>query len=399
MRAALLVIALVCAPATAQDRTLDTIAQERAAAEAEAQRLAARRAGLRGELDDLKARMSAMSRETAALEADAAELEGRVDDLAMRAGVLAGRIADDRADIRQLVAVLQRIESNPPPTLATGGGSAIGTARAGALAAGVAKSLQRRADQLAGDLRELEGVRRELSAERDILRRRTDALALQRRGMRELSREKGTLLAELGQREAAQIARMEALAREADTLRELLAAVERQAGAEPRLKPSAPVARGPLAVSPRLKPPANLRPAAASLPEGLRFADARGQLSLPVRGRVSSGFSRDRQGLGIATRGGAQVTSPYGGRVEFAGPFKNYQRLVILNAGDGYFLVFTGLGATFVGSGETVAAGEPLGEMPGSGERGGDPELYLEFRKDGRPVDPTPWLRDRPTTG
>ena len=390
---ALLAILLFATPALAQDRTLDTVAAERDEAEAEARRLASRRAGLERELAELKAQMSTLSRQTAALEDGAAELEGRVDSLVSRANLLTDNIADDRDSLRSLVAVLQRIESNPPPTLATGGGSAIETARAGSLAASVATSLQARADQLAQDLLELEGVRAELSAERDELNRQTEVLNARRAEMRTLSRDKAALARELGQREAAEVARMEALAREAETLRELLAAVERAAGAEPRLKPGAPVADGPLAVLPRIKPPSGSRPlprAPRSLPEGLRFADARGQLDLPVQGSVSAGFSNDRKGLSISARSGSQVVSPYGGRVEFAGPFKNYERLVILNAGDGYFVVLTGLASTFVASGETVALGEPLGEMPS-----GDAELYLEFRKDGRPVDPAPWLRGR----
>src|SRR5690606_24611199 len=96
---------------------------------------------------------------------------------------------------------------------------------------------------------------------------------------------------------------------------------------------------------------------------------------------------------------GAIVTSPVDATILYAGPFRSYGQLLILDAGDGYHMVLSGLGRVSVSLGQSVLAGEPVGAM---GETrvasvaaldNGDtvPKLYVEFRRDGKPVDPAPW--------
>ena len=91
----------------------------------------------------------------------------------------------------------------------------------------------------------------------------------------------------------------------------------------------------------------------------------------------------------LTTRPSTQVIAPFGGRIEFAGAFKNYDNVVILNVGQNYFMLLTGLGEIYVSSGEMVTSGEPLGLMP-TGQK--NAELYIELRKNGAPVNPKPWL-------
>jgi septal ring factor EnvC (AmiA/AmiB activator) len=86
----------------------------------------------------------------------------------------------------------------------------------------------------------------------------------------------------------------------------------------------------------------------------------------------------------------SQVVAPASARVEFAGDFKNYDKVVILNMDDGYFLLLTGLGETFPETGEIVSAGQPLGLMPFNPKN--KTELYIELRKDGATINPKPWL-------
>ena len=87
--------------------------------------------------------------------------------------------------------------------------------------------------------------------------------------------------------------------------------------------------------------------------------------------------------------------------MSFAGQFRSYGRLLIINAGDGYYLVLAGLDQTSVEVGQFVLAGEPVGSMgeksagpPGSD---GDPTLYVEFKKDGGSIDPEPWWAKAPS--
>src|SRR5262249_31305667 len=128
-------------------------------------------------------------------------------------------------------------------------------------------------------------------------------------------------------------------------------------------------------------------------------------ISLPVAGRFARLFGENdgnggvMHGDTVTTQSGAIVTAPSDGDVLYAGPFRSYGQLLILNAGDGYHVVLAGMGRISVATGQSVLAGEPVGVMgeakvastSASGIGNTGPELYVEFRKDGKPVDPAPW--------
>jgi murein hydrolase activator len=106
------------------------------------------------------------------------------------------------------------------------------------------------------------------------------------------------------------------------------------------------------------------------------------------------------KGLAISTRAEAQVTAPADGQVEFAGPFRSYGQLLILNAGGGYHVLLAGMGGISAEMGQIVRAGEPVGTMGlgptpvmvlGDKMQDGNPILYIEFRKNGEAVDSAPW--------
>ncbi len=137
----------------------------------------------------------------------------------------------------------------------------------------------------------------------------------------------------------------------------------------------------------------------------MAFADTRGLLPRPVNGAEVKGFGEDdglggtTAGIQIATRGGAGVSSPSDGWVVYAGPFRSYGQLLIINAGGGYHVLLAGMERINVELGQFVLAGEPVGVMgnrqlasvgaEGTGAQ--QPLLYVEFRKDGTSIDPAPW--------
>ncbi|MFL5072533.1 MAG: murein hydrolase activator EnvC family protein, partial [Xanthobacteraceae bacterium] len=146
-----------------------------------------------------------------------------------------------------------------------------------------------------------------------------------------------------------------------------------------------------------LQDPGRLAPAVA-------FASARGQLPLPVNGvRIKEFGAPDslggtEKGVVIATRAGSQVTAPCDGWVVYAAPFRNYGQVLILNAGGGYHVVLAGMERISVNVGQFVLTGEPVAVMGGgsqtpaaSASNNDKPALYVEFRKDGTPIDPNPW--------
>ncbi|MEA2855812.1 MAG: murein hydrolase activator, partial [Methylobacteriaceae bacterium] len=81
------------------------------------------------------------------------------------------------------------------------------------------------------------------------------------------------------------------------------------------------------------------------------------------------------------------------------GPYRTYGQLLIINAGSGYYVVLAGMERINVDVGQFVLTGEPVATM-GDGTAktaaaiaigGAQPVLYVEFRKDGAPIDPGPW--------
>ncbi|NJR20576.1 MAG: FAD-dependent oxidoreductase, partial [Hyphomonadaceae bacterium] len=97
------------------------------------------------------------------------------------------------------------------------------------------------------------------------------------------------------------------------------------------------------------------------------------------------------EGVTIRTRRAAQVVSPFDGAIEFAGPFRSYGRVLIINVGSGFRVVLAGLSTTFAEAGQEVLAGEPIGEMANDPRI--VPELYMEVRQASEPVDPRLWLK------
>ncbi|MBR1648990.1 MAG: peptidoglycan DD-metalloendopeptidase family protein [Alphaproteobacteria bacterium] len=127
---------------------------------------------------------------------------------------------------------------------------------------------------------------------------------------------------------------------------------------------------------------------------GKSFAKARGKLSKPARGPVVVTYGEETskgvtsKGISIKTRSQAQVISPYDGAVIFAGPFRGYGKLIIVEHGEGYMSLLAGLENIDCEVGQMLLAGEPVGQMPDSE----DAHLYVELRKNNKPIDPQAWL-------
>jgi murein hydrolase activator len=158
---------------------------------------------------------------------------------------------------------------------------------------------------------------------------------------------------------------------------------------------------------------ARLREAATGQPKGAGTLTANakpaGQFMPPVAGTLVRGWgdSEDGEtatGLSWQTRPGAAVLAPCGGTVAFAEPFRGYGLLVIIDCGGGHHAVLGGLGQVAVTPGRTVQSGDPIGSMravtrtaeagdPSGGAQVDPPALYFELRRQGRPINPSAWLR------
>lgn len=126
----------------------------------------------------------------------------------------------------------------------------------------------------------------------------------------------------------------------------------------------------------------------------LNFAGAKGRLTRPARGQIVTAYGQElskgvtSKGIVFKTRGSAQIIAPYDGSVIFSGPFKGYGNLIIIDHGQGYVSLLAGMRSVDAEIGQMVLAGEPVGIMPDTDSA----KLYMEIRKNQRPVNPAPWL-------
>ncbi|MFZ0068841.1 MAG: peptidoglycan DD-metalloendopeptidase family protein [Pseudolabrys sp.] len=301
-----------------------------------------------------------------------------------------------RAVIGEVLAALQRIGRRPPPALLASPEDALQSVRTAMVLGAVLPEMRHEVEALANDLSELLAVRKKIDAERDQLKTEVAALDGERARMTALVEERQKQISDREKALDAERARAGNLARDVDNLKDLITKLEQ--GLDPAARDAREAARSDSrpALS-AFRDPGRLAPAVA-------FTSLRGQVPIPVNGVKLKDFGAPdssggaEKGLSIATRAGAQVTAPADGWVVYAGPFRSYGQLLILNVGGGYHVLLAGMERISVDLGQFVLTGEPVAVM-GNGSHiaavlatgSSQPVLYVEFRKDGVPVDPGPW--------
>lgn len=364
---------------------------------------AVRREGLKGEVAALNDEAQRLSEKMIAIAARIQGAEGlitageeRLAKLGEEEAGLTRELAKRRESLEALLAGLQQLERNPPPPVVTEPADALSAVRGAMLFTAVVPEIKTRAALLAQSLGHLQVLRASIASEQAVLKADNDRLEAERREIAALHERKLDLLRSTGGELAREVERVAALSRKAQSLRELVATIEverrkREAEAEASARAAEAKAQ-----------PETVEPDTSRL----AFAAAQGTLEFPAQGQKLRAFGEkdgvggNAKGLFIATRQEAQVTAPATGRVEFAGPFRSYGQLLILDVGEGYLVLLAGLGSLSAQSGQFVRAGEPVGVMgtePARGTMIGDsmdetrPILYVEFRKNGSAVDPSPW--------
>ncbi len=281
-------------------------------------------------------------------------------------------LAARHATIQEVLAALQRISRMPPEAVFASPISAIDSLRTSILLAAVVPDLEARAGALRMELVALSRIRAEIGAERDELGAARARLDSEQRALDRLIQRKANLRERTAAERRETEIRLAALAADAADLRGLIAKLEEDASAE--------------AAAARFAPG----------PEIPSFSAALGSLPLPVRGVIIARFGDPNsvggtaRGLRIATREGAPVIAPHDGQIVFAGAFRSYGQLLIIAHGEGYHTLLAGIARIDGSVGQLLLAGEPVGQM---GQlQDGKPELYVELRHDGDPIDPFPWL-------
>jgi septal ring factor EnvC (AmiA/AmiB activator) len=397
-------------PASAPPSSADALKahdQELNAALAHQRESSQAQAALRTEIDALSADRRKFNQQlidTAAriqsVEANIDATQARLAPLDQQEQLITKSLDERRGVIVEILAALQRIGRQPPPALMVRPEDALAAVRTAITLGAVLPEMRAEADALAGDLSDLLRVRKEIVDQRDQLAHDLDQLGRDQLRMSILidARQKRQAAAE--QELSTEQQRAADLAQQVDGIKDLIAKLE--AGIDPATRAALDSNRAIAQDATRpdlaaLGDPGRLAPAVA-------FADMHGRLPLPVNGsRIrefggSDGAGGTQKGLSIAARPGAQITSPCDGWVVYAGTFRSYGQLLILNAGGGYHVLLAGMDRISVDLGQFVLTGEPVAVM-GDGSQASatvvtEPKpsvLYVEFRKDGTPIDPSPW--------
>ncbi len=416
----MMVIAVLAAAAPARAQAPDPIADQRKTleqtrenirqAEERRQAIAAEIEALKGERAKLQQALIDSAAAIRDKQAAAEARETRIGELAESERQLKVSLASRRDVLANVIAALERMGRTPPPALLVRPDDALEAIRSAILLGAVVPDMRAEAEALGSDLREMARVKDLLAAERDSLAREAESLGAERQRLAALIDERQREVGEREEASGAEAAKAAQLSREAGDLEALIARMEKaqaakaaeEAGKADDASRAGGAGQGEVNLA-SLHDAARLSPA-------LPFERARGMLPLPVSGRrlkvfgKPNGFGGAGQGSTFATSFGAPVTAPCDGWVVYAGPFRSYGQLLILNAGGGYHVLLAGMERITVGLNQFVLAGEPVAVMRDDAATAGKtaaspavkPVLYVEFRKDRGSIDPSPWWAGSP---
>ena len=345
-------------------------------------------------------------------------LEGKLSKIELRLIILneqetqiKSSLHERRGLLAEVLAALQRMGRKPPPALLVRPDDALASVRSAVLLGAVVPEMQAQTSILITDLQELTRLRVTIKAEQNQHALHIASLAEDNVRLSLLVEEKFKL--EGKSREALKLkaAKVRKLGKQATSLKQLIAALDAQINQVDKVTNSVRDAanaqqneagRRLATARSRLD---NTDNQLIRLKPDLNFNQSRGLLQLPVQGVEVLSFGEKNnagtrnQGAFMATRASALVISPLDARVVYAGPFRSYGRLLILDVGDDVHIVMSGMDQIDVAAGQFVLTGEPIAKM---GTRriasasavdiaSSRPMLYVEFRKDGKSFDPAPW--------
>ncbi|MBX7541481.1 murein hydrolase activator EnvC family protein [Qipengyuania sphaerica] len=318
-------------------------------------------------------------------EASVAAAEAELSLIERERRELSRDLARRRAPVARLTAALETMARRPLALAVLQPGSLRDVVHTRAVLGSTIPVVRQRTASLRGDLdraRGLESERSQRLAERRDAQARLDT---QRRDTLALAEKERVLAARAAGGASREAERAVVLAEEARDLDTLVSGFEQRQAIRARLSAlDGPVARPADPASAKVPSPGRGRNASAAL----------GTYVLPVAGSITAGFGESmeagsrRPGIVIAPRPGALVVAPGAGRVAFAGAYEGYGRIVIIEHEGGYTSLVTGLAEIAVTTGQVLRSGSPLGRAERTG-----PEIALELRRGGKPVNPLDSLR------
>jgi murein hydrolase activator len=378
--------------------TLRQSEEQRRAIESEIESVRADRARLSAALIETTAKVQDAERGAAAATDKLASLNAAADELNRS-------LERRRTVIADVLAALQRMGSNPPPAILVKPDDMAEAVRAATVMGSLVPELKSEVEAARRDLDALADTRKSIAAERDELDEKGRALAADKARLAALIDAREQSLASAQDALGSQQQRAADLAKRATSLKDLIARLDSENAAREAAAAAAHAAEVATANDIQARAQAARSADPARLKPEIAFADAKGRVPLPAAGAILKSFGSpdDRggteRGVSLATPAGATVAAPADGGVLFAGTYRSYGQLLIIDAGGGYYVLLAGMDRINVRSGEFVLTGEPIGVMGDGSARmataaavgAARPVLYIELRKDGTAIDPGPW--------
>jgi murein hydrolase activator len=356
-----------------------------------------------------RARLSAALIETTAKVQDAERgadaAADRLSSLNATADELSRSLERRRGIIADVLAALQRMGSRPPPAILVKPDDMSEAVRAATIMGALIPELKSEIEAARRDLDDLAKTRESIVRERDELTENGKSLAADKMRLAALIDARQQSLASAQDALGSQQQRATELAKKAGSLKDLIARLDSESAARKASAAAAHAAEVAVANEIEARAQAAHGAETARLKPEIAFVDAKGRVPLPAAGAIlktfgsSDDFGGIERGVSLATPAAATVSAPADGAVLFAGAYRTYGQLLIIDAGGGYYVLLAGMDRINVQSGEFVLAGEPVGVMGDGSARmattaavgAGRPVLYIELRKDGTAIDPGPW--------
>jgi septal ring factor EnvC (AmiA/AmiB activator) len=362
--------AATAAPSAAQVKALEKQAAE---SRARAAALAEKTAKMEKELQARRKSLTDTAAQVRAGETTLSKLETEQNALADSVEHETTVLDADKAKLAELTAGLVRLARIPPGGLLTAFDAPVDAARAEILLRSALNATDEAAKRTQQDIARLNTADQRLAAKRRETERQSGVLKSRQADLASLIDKRQAVYQQTESDRQAEEEHARQIAEQARDLRDLVAKIEAQQKAEAE------------AAKRRAKQDKKAVPAALT---GHYTAAA----GLPVNGQVkirfgqNDGLGTTSHGVTVIARPGATVTAPATGTVRFAGPFRGYREILILEHPGGYLSLIAGMSRVNAAVGAQVTAGEPIGTM--DDRAGASPELYYELRRNGQFIDP-----------
>ncbi len=356
------------APVPGQHPVAET-KQELQSKEAEKQALEKDMKSIKGTLKDTRQRAVRLSTKVRKSESTLVALETQIKRNELEKTQIQKRLGEDEKSLGQLVLALSRLGRVPPEAVIMKPGAPLETAQSALVLESTLPRLYGRAEQLKNDLGRLSELIDSLERQKMQAQRTAAQLKKEQAELEGLLQKREKLYARTETNINKTRAEIAQISKRADNLKDLVNKLDRYENRQ-------------------------ATPAPRKIPQNPKNLPRLSKLKMPVSGAIQVRFGdKDNigapsQGLRIQGRRGGIVTAPLAGTVRYAGPFRNYGQIIIIEHQKGYHSLLAGLGRIDTVEGREIVSGEAVGIMPSERQ----PQLYYELRYKGKPINPDPFL-------